>query len=189
MHDLGGCLLRRPEPGDADALYRQKNDPQVAALLEGFSRGMSRADVLEWIERHRRATDEVLWVVADADGERCLGHVGLYRVDPRVRSAEFGIMLGEPSVWGRGIGRACTRFALEYGFGELNLNRISLTVLASNVRAAGLYRSLGFRDEGRLRQAQYRRGRYDDVLLMALLRDEFAAPVDASPSAGAAGDG
>jgi RimJ/RimL family protein N-acetyltransferase len=63
---------------------------------------------------------------------------------------------------------------MEHGFAELNLNRIWLAVLADNVRAERLYRSLGFREEGRLRDAQYKRGRYLDVILMALLRREFS---------------
>lgn len=188
MHALSqGIVLRRPEPADAEALYRQKNDPAVVGQLEGFSPGMAMADVRDWIDRHRAARDEVLWIIADAETQACLGHVALYRIDHRVRTAEFGILLGEPAVWGRGIGRACTRFAVEYGFAELNLNRISLTVLATNERAAGLYRSLGFQDEGRLRQAQFRHGAYVDVLLMSILRDELVpAGGAASPAAGGA---
>jgi len=63
---------------------------------------------------------------------------------------------------------------LEYGFRELNLNRVDLSVLATNERAIGLYESLGFRHEGRLREAQFRSGQYVDVLLMAILAKEYA---------------
>ena len=40
-------------------------------------------------------------------------------------------------------------------------------------RAIRLYRSLGFVEEGRLRQAQFKGGRFIDVVLMSILRDEF----------------
>jgi RimJ/RimL family protein N-acetyltransferase len=175
-HRLQGAVLRRPEPRDLDALYAQKNDPAVSSLLGGFSTGYSRADLEQWLEFHRKQKDEVLWVVAEEATDRCLGHVGLYQIDHRVRSAEFAIMLGDPAVWGKGLGRACTRFAVEYGFGQLNLNRIHLSVLSSNDRAIRLYRGLGFVEEGRLRQGQYKDGRYVDVVIMGLLREEYERP-------------
>lgn len=165
-------LLRRPEQKDVEALYQQKNDPGVATLLGGFSHGYSRDDLRDWVEHHRARRDEVIWVIADAADDRCLGHVGLYKIDSRVRSAEFAIMIGDRAEWGRGLGRRCTQFAVDYGFDEVNLNRISLQVLSTNERAVQLYRSIGFRIEGELRQAQFKGGRYLDVLVMSLLREE-----------------
>ncbi len=172
-HRLDDVVLRRPEPKDEEALYQQKNDPDIARLLGGFSKGYSRADISEWIERHRKLGDEVIWVIADAADDRCLGHVGLYRIDGRVRSAEFAVMIGDKAAWGRGLGKKVTRFALWYGFEMLNLNRIELNFLATNGRARRLYEGLGFRPEGTLRQAQYKDGQYADVVLMSILRGEY----------------
>jgi RimJ/RimL family protein N-acetyltransferase len=168
---MGDFTLRRPEPADIDALYIQKNDPEVARLLGGFSTGYSREDLRHWMEHHRTRRDEVLWTIAAADGA-CLGHVGLYGIDYRIRTAEFAIMIGERSAQGKGIGRRCTTFVVEYAFSQLNLNRVSLQVLESNERAIKLYRSVGFIEEGRLRQAQYKDGRYLDVVVMSVLRSE-----------------
>jgi ribosomal-protein-alanine N-acetyltransferase len=176
MHPiLDGFLLRKPEPADVEALYRQKNDPEVGALLGGFTSGYSRRDLEGWVEHHRTHRSEVLWVIAESDGDRAVGHVGLYEIDHRIRTAEFAIMLGDKSVWGKGLGRACTAFVVRYGFEQLNLNRVSLQVLETNTRAQQLYKSLGFVEEGRLRQAQYKSGRYLDVLVMSILRTEHRA--------------
>lgn len=172
MYDVAGFRLRKPEPHDVDSLYGFRNDPEVSSLLRGFSTGYSKANLVRWVESHGSATDEVLFVVADAD-DKAIGHVALYQIDHRVRSAEFGIAIGDRSMWGQGLGRALTRFVIEYGFDELNLRRISLDVLATNERAIKLYHSLGFVDEGRLRQAQYRQGQYLDVLVMGLLAEEY----------------
>lgn len=172
-HRLDDVMLRRPEPRDIEALYQQKNDPEVAALLGGFSMGYARQDISDWIERHRKRADEAVWVMADAETDRCLGHVGLYQIDNRVRTAEFAIMLGDKDSWGRGIGKRATRFAISYGFAWLNLNRIHLSYIASNARAGRLYEGLGFKQEGVLRQAQFKDGRFLDVILMSLLRSEF----------------
>lgn len=170
---LDGYLIRRPELSDLEQLYQYKNDVEITSLLGGFSTGYSRTDLTEWIEFHRKRKDEALWAIVDAASEHCIGHVGLYHIDHRIRTAEFAIMIGDRSYWGKGIGRSCTKFAVQYGFSELNLNRISLSAMASNERATGLYQSLGFKLEGRLRQAQYKGSRYVDVILMSLLREEY----------------
>lgn len=175
MHfDLGKARLRKPEPSDVDALFAQKNDPEIAALLGGFTKGYTRADLARWVEAHARAEDEALYVITDAD-DRCLGHVGLYKIDHRVRSAEFAILLGDKKAWGTGIGRACTSFMLRFGFEELQLHRIYLSVLETNERARRLYESLGFVHEGKLRHAQWKGGRYLDVHVMSILEDEWRA--------------
>ena len=171
-HEIAGVVLRLPESRDAAALYAQKNDAEVANLLGGFSRGYSESDIGRWIESHRGRSDEALFVIADHETDACLGHVGLYGIDHRVRSAEFAIMIGAKDAWGRGLGTEISSYICDYGFQWLNLNRIELTVLASNTRAIALYKKLGFLQEGLKRQAQYKAGKYLDVCCMARLRDD-----------------
>ena len=174
MHKVGDVVLRMLEPRDIDALLEQKNDVTVAGLLGGFSTGYSRKDLEGWLEFHRTKRNEVLWAIADGD-DKCLGHVGLYEIDHRVRKAEFAIMLGERRAWGKGIGKAVSAWAVEYGFLQLNLNRIELDVLATNPRAKALYEGLGFELEGTRRCAQYKDGEYIDVYVMGLLRAAWEA--------------
>lgn len=171
IFEVQGCTLRRPEPSDAESLYILKNDPEINSRLGAFSTGMSRADIGDWIERHRHRTNEVLFVVEDSASE-VVGHVGLYDIDFRSRRAEFGIMLGARRSWGQGIGTRCTSFMLDYAFDRLNLDRVHLQVLADNVRARRLYERLGFIEEGRLRSHEFRDGKVLDVILMGILRLE-----------------
>jgi len=174
IYRLGDFTLRPPEPADIEALYRFKNDPDIAKMLVGFSTGYSKADLANWVEFHRKSQDEVLWVIAEND-DRCIGHMGLYRIDHRIGCAEYGILIGESARRGRGLGRACMKFAVEYGFRELNLNRIYAHILAHNEASIRMCRSLGFDLEGCLRQAQFKSGSYVDVVMMSALRDPYFA--------------
>jgi len=166
-----GVLLRPIEPCDAEVFYYYKNDYEIANLLGGFSYGYSKLDIVRWINNHSGRQDEIIWSIIFND--ICIGHVALYKIDHRVGSAEFGIIIGEKSSWGKGVGEICTRLVIDYGFSELNLNRIYLSVLASNERAINLYKKIGFIQEGILRKAQYKNNTYIDVVLMAILRDEY----------------
>jgi RimJ/RimL family protein N-acetyltransferase len=173
MHiQLPTTLLRKLEPEDASGLYRYRNDPEVVQGLGGFSYGYSRQAIKEWIELREKISSDIVWAIAKPETNACLGHVGLYRIDHRVRACEFAILIGDRTQWGKGIGRQATAAVLAYGFDELNMNRIELSVLASNARAVRLYEGLGFLREGIKRQAQYRGGEYLDVILMALLRSD-----------------
>lgn len=173
MYEVAGHVLRKPEPSDVEALYEIKNDPAVAALLGGHSNGYAREDLRRWVEFHRERADEVLYVIVDPARGRVVGHVGLYKIDSRIGQAEFAILLGPVAGWGKGLGKAITRFMVGLAFDHLNLRRVTLQVLSTNERASRLYRSLGFVEEGRLREAQVRNGEYVDVVMMAVLRREW----------------
>lgn len=168
-------VLRPFETADLDALYNYRNDRELASQLGGFSTGFSKADLVEWLERHRTHENEILWCIAIESDDRCIGHVGLYRIDARVRKADIAILIGDRDCQGRGIGTAVTRAVVTYGFRELNLHRIALQVLATNGRAVRLYEGLGFSREGSLRHEQFRDGRYVDMLLMSVLEGEWRA--------------
>lgn len=172
-YDLGGIRLRHLEEDDSGALYGFKNDPEVVKMLGGFSVGCSTRDIKDWIEFHRKCSDEILWAIVDIESNCCIGYCGFYKIDFRVGSAEYAIVIGNKAFWGRGIGRQCTEFALNYAFESLNLNRIYLTALAINKRAIGLYSSIGFKEEGRLREAQYKNGQYIDIIAMSVLKREY----------------
>lgn len=172
---VGEVVLRQLERRDLAALCQFKNDVEVSSLLGGYSRGYSEDGLAEWLEVHRRRNDEVLWAITDRTSDSCLGHVGLYQIDHRIRSAEFAILLGDRTRWGQGLGTSITRAVVNYGFEWLNLNRIELSVLSSNERAIHLYEKVGFIIEGTRRQAQYKQGSYVDVKLMGLLRTEKPA--------------
>lgn len=166
-----GLLLRKPSAQDAEALYELKNERESARLLGGFSCGYSREDIADWIVFHRKRSDEQVFLIED---RKCVvGHVGLYNIDFRVRKGEFAILIGKPEARGRGIGEACTKWMCDFAFENLNLQRIELTVLSENLRALNLYKKCGFETEGVQRRAQYKDGKYLDIIFMSRLNGSF----------------
>lgn len=174
---LSKVTLRRPEARDLPQLLEYRNDWEVVQQLEGFSNGYSMRDLELWLEYHRQQQNEVLWAIADKEADRCLGHAGLYQIDHRVRSADFGILIGDKSYWRKGIGRDISRAVISYGFQQLNLHRIEVSIVSTNSTSLSFFESLGFRLEGRRRHAQFRNGAYVDVVVMSLLESEFAGQV------------
>ncbi len=56
---------------------------------------------------------------------------------------------------------------------EMNLNKVGLEVFSFNKAAIKCYKKLGFIVEGTLRQELFRAGKYHDVIIMGLLREEW----------------
>jgi RimJ/RimL family protein N-acetyltransferase len=82
-------------------------------------------------------------------------------------------MIGEKSYWNRGCGTEAVRLLAQHGLNPLNLNRIFLHVFENNPRAIRSYEKAGFTHEVRERQAEFKDGKYIDVLVMSMLKDEF----------------
>jgi len=163
-------LLRKPEHDDIDILYQLKNDSETNDLLGGFTKGYSKEDIKNWIIFHNQAPDECLYLIEERKTSKIIGHVGLYKIDFRVRKAEFAILIADKDARGKGYGKMCTDFMLDFGFEQLNLNRIELSLLSTNTIAYNLYMNRGFEKEGILKKAQLKNGNYIDVILMAKLK-------------------
>lgn len=162
--------IRKPEKRDIEDLYLIKNNRNNNESLGGFSLGYSEGDIANWIEFHNNKPDEALFLIENNE-KQVIGHVGLYNIDSRVRKAEFAILIDE-KFQGKGVGTACTEFMIKMGFGELNLNKIYLSLLSTNKRAYSLYKKMGFVEEGLLVQDQYKNNTYYDVILMALFNEK-----------------
>ena len=71
---------------------------------------------------------------------------------------------------GQGIGSALLHQALAEARNR-GLERVELSVFASNLTAIQLYKKFKFKIEGRKKKARKLDGRYDDIISMALLFD------------------
>jgi len=74
-------------------------------------------------------------------------------VDSIARSATVGITIGEKELWGQGYGTEALGLLVAFLFDYLNLRRVQLDTWSGNERAMRSFAKLGFREEGRLRQA------------------------------------
>ncbi|MHA1647370.1 MAG: GNAT family N-acetyltransferase [Promethearchaeota archaeon] len=104
--------------------------------------------------------------------QRIIGNCSI-RLDWKNRVGSLGIMIGEKSAWNKGYGTEAMKLLVEYGFRELNMNRIELEVFASNPRAKRCYEKVGFKEEGCKRQAQFINGKYIDEYFMSIIRLEW----------------
>ncbi len=158
-------------PNDSPVLFEWINDRELVILNAPF-RPVSREAHEAWFEEVQRRPDTRIFGIKLIDRDRLVGSCQLHDIHPVHRSAELQIRIGAEDARGRGVGTEATRLLLRFGFEELDLHRVYLHVLATNERALRLYRRVGLRTEGTLREAACIEGEWIDVVVMAILHSD-----------------
>jgi len=168
--------LRELTTRDLEQLRAFVNDPEVMRASSVYA-PVSDVQQEEWFRATMHRHTAVWFGVEDvrARPAHLVGTCCLVDIDWIGRSAELRVRIGIKELWGSGLGTDACSVLLDFGFDELNLERIGLRVWGSNTRAQRVYEKLGFVVEGRLRRAGFINGVRDDVILMGLLRDEWRA--------------
>lgn len=169
--------LRAVERGDVGKFHEWVNDPEVTRGLSLYL-PMSMADEESWFNSLANRDQKVKPLAIEIRKGRnwkLIGNCGVFDIDAVNRSAELGILIGDKSEWNKGYGSEVMSLLARHCFETLNLNRAFLRVYTENIRAVRSYEKAGFVLEGRLREAVYKSGKYDDVLIMSVLRSEWTA--------------
>lgn len=166
--------LRNLERSDVDGNYGYwLNDPEVCRFNAHHRFPYAKDDLTDYIEGLRGAHDRLVLAIIDREGDQHVGNISLQSIDPLERSAEFAIVIGEKTAWGKGFSKEAARLIIGHGFTELNLHRIYCGTSADNLPMQKLALSMGFSLEGRRREALYKSGAYRDILEYGLLRWEW----------------
>jgi RimJ/RimL family protein N-acetyltransferase len=174
----GRVFLRPFEATDAELYRRWRADARPMALAGWPDRApMSLAQVEARIDRlgKEQGGEFITFLICLLTDDRPIGEVLLGHIDRMNGSAELGIFIGEPEEWGKGYGTDAVNALVDFGFGELRLERIWLNVWTENDRARRAYEKAGFVHEGTLRHDRYESGRHTDGQVLAILRDEWLA--------------
>lgn len=120
----------------------------------------------EWI-RERNEKDNCLLLTVECDG-RLVAFAGAEssKFKRQRHQAELGVTVVK-EFWGQGLGRKLTECIVAWAAAH-GLRKLTLRVHDDNLRAIALYQSLGFVEEGRLKEDMLRAdGSYTDVIVMA----------------------
>jgi RimJ/RimL family protein N-acetyltransferase len=171
---VGGAVeLRRHDRKNYPLYGRWYGDWEVWNLTSWTPAPLRGATVQRLFEdRELSATDDSFAIHRIGEREP-LGIVSLMNISEANLSADLSIIVGEESDRHEGLGTEAIRLLLDYAFAERGLNRVGLSVFDFNEPARAAYEKLGFREEGRLRQALRRGDEFHDAILMSILADEW----------------
>lgn len=109
----------------------------------------------------------ILWNAVDIP----IGLIRIDEIDYINRSARVGCDVFS-SFRRSGFGTKAMELTINYCFEVLNLHRLWLSVAEYNHAAYAVYKKVGFITEGTQKDALYRFGKYNDYIMMSLIRGE-----------------
>ncbi len=154
--------LRQVRPADLPLLDSWRQDPTAEGEFNDFGLPPTKATV------------EGNHLVIESDGEP-VGTVSWQEVrygpNDESRAINIGIAL-IPSARGRGYGAAAQRLLVGYLFASTTVNRVEASTDVENVAEQKALERAGFTREGLLRGAQFRAGRWRDLVGYSRLRGD-----------------
>lgn len=168
-------MLREYKADDIGPIRAWVNDPVTTRYLSTrYWPPQTMADTEEFLSRMLQSSHNAYnFVIADALDERYIGQMDMFRVDWRLRCGELGMVVGDSKERGKGIGCEALRLMQRFAFLTLGLERLELEVHMDNDAAIRCYQRAGFFLEGIKRHAFYTEGKFRDVGMMSMLREEF----------------
>lgn len=173
--------FRAFEPEDAAFVHKWKNSDELNELTVGLNKKTTMEDDLRWVNSIKdHHPYYAYWAICAKDTDRLIGYASLINIHYINSSAETGaIMIAEPEFNDGTAWIETVLFLFEYAFERLNLNRVYGHSLIGH-KISNLLEPLMFmQQEGVLRQAAYKNGRYYDVSYAGLLRNEYFAHKEA----------
>jgi RimJ/RimL family protein N-acetyltransferase len=148
-------------------------DREIWRLTSWAASPLSASAVERLFEDRELSNADDSFAIYVKDGEHPIGVISLMNISGAHDSAELSVIVGHPDDRHQGYGAEAISMLLDYGFEELGLNRVGLSVFDFNEDAISTYEKLGFREEGRLREALKRDGAFHDAILMSVLESEW----------------
>jgi len=167
-------LLRGLCDDDTEANYPQWFNSRDVCLHNSHHRfPYTRVEAKSFVESLTNDKTRLVFAIVMKHDLLHVGNISLQNIDYICRSAELAVIIGERKYWGRGIAFDAGKLLINHGFQQLNLRRISLGTSAENISMIKTAEKLGFTREGEKRQAHYKNGRYVDINMYGLLKDEW----------------
>jgi len=171
----GGLELRPVAEEHAEGLYEAvvENFDHLHEWMPWARKGYSKTDTQTFVSRSviQFASQETMNLVI-IEGGNIAGGIGLNVIDKVNRSTEIGYWLTKAAT-GRGVATRAVRRLVEFAFDELGMNRIVIRVAEGNLKSMAIPERLGFRLEGAQREAEWLHGRFVDLIVYSMLKNEW----------------
>ncbi len=166
--------LRKLTPETYTYIFQQLNDEELKTFL-----GLSTAEELDkekdkfnkGITTYNRSF--LNFQIIDKQTNAVIGACGFHTWYFEHRRAEIGYALNSDNHKGKGIMSEALKAVIDYGFKEMNLNRIEAFIGPKNEASLRLVQKLNFTKEGHLRQHYFKNNIIEDSLVFALLKEEY----------------
>lgn len=169
---LGEVELFGLQPDDVtDEYVAWLNDPAVNRYLESRFVRHTPESTRRFVQTVVESDDSIVFGIRYAAEGRHVGNIKLGPVDRHHRRAEIGLLIGDRSIWGRGIASGAIELVTRYAFDSLGLFKVTAGCYASNVGSRRAFEKAGFVVEAIRKRHFLLDGAPEDAVLLARWSD------------------
>ena len=163
------------EGSHSTALLENANDLAIADTMISVPHPFLEDHAREWADRAAsdyQSGSGYHWGIFNRISKGFAGYVTLRAIDKEHSQAELSFWISRKD-WGKGYAKEACATVLEFAFEMLKINRIYAHHMVRNPASGKVLLHLGFLHEGLLRQRVIKWGKREDVVLQALLREDW----------------
>jgi UDP-4-amino-4,6-dideoxy-N-acetyl-beta-L-altrosamine N-acetyltransferase len=166
-------LLRPLKKEDWHKTIIWRNDPELTGLVMSHPFPITEEMEKEWYDNEltNKTNRAIYFAIEDTKSNNQIGIIFLNNINWISGTVQFGLLIGENSARGKGLGKDVLEIIIDYAFSSLNLRKISLEVISINLTAIKLYEKMGFKVEGLLKKHWFFKNQYHDVLIMSKFKE------------------
>lgn len=167
-------ILREVTKADAKDMLAYLSDPDVVKHM-GLDPFQSIEDAFEeitWYESIVKNGTGIRWGITRKDDNQVIGSCGFLNRVPKHYRTEVGFELSKEH-WGQGIAGEALEAVVKIGFKHMELERIEALIEPANLPSQKLVEKSGFQKEGLLRHYEYTCGKFDDLLMYSILKEDI----------------
>lgn len=162
--------LRLLELNDAEGNYPNwLNDKEVCKYNSHGDTLYTKEMATAYIKSVKNNPYNVVFAICENETNKHIGNISLQQISQKNKNAEFAILMGEKSFWGKGFAKQAGTLLFKYGFEVLKLHRIYCGTNELNIAMQNLALSLGMHLEGKRKDAMYKDGKFFDILEYGLV--------------------
>ncbi|MBI5077481.1 GNAT family N-acetyltransferase [Candidatus Falkowbacteria bacterium] len=166
---MADVFLKPTTLSDIDNIMTWVNDPEIAEYFASLG-NITREQETEYLEKMLASANDRLFSIF-VDGVYA-GQCSLNQIHWPSRNARLFLVL-KKKFHGRGLAREVIAAVLRIAFDELALNKVWLIVREKNEKGRHVYRKAGFETEGVLREEYRVKGKFVNMVRMAILEREY----------------
>ena len=114
-----------------------------------------------------------VYAVYTKDNNTHIGNISLQNIDKKNNSAEIAFLFGEKNYWNKGYAAEAGKILIKHAFDDLKLHRLYFGTHSENIAMRKLGEKLGFIKEGVFKDAQFKNGKYNDILRYGKVYNEI----------------
>jgi len=159
---------------ELETLMKWRNIPSFRKYFREY-RELNMSMQKKWFDKINQDNSIHMFSISRLEDNKLLGCCGLTYIDWKNRNADLSLYIGfkESYIDQKGYAKEASLLLFDYGFNELGLHKIWTEIYEYDERKLDLYKRIGFKKDGILRDNNYHDGNWWDSIMLSVLEQEY----------------